>query len=671
MPSWDSTASSELLRYLFDSAEDPYLIHDPDGVIVDANRAAMTLLGYSLKEFHDNFIWPNDLVRAFRKLIDGENERSLTLEADLGIESGPSLSVEVFSRPILQSDSPLIISRVRDMSRLRRVEADIRKRTRRLEKLLESSRLVNSSLEIDEVLTNIAFSVKQLLDAQGCTIYLLDESGEMLIPKVAIDPDYEVEILTTPLPLNGSFTGLAIRRKKGIIFNDATENGRGMQIPGTPLEQKERVMVVPFVLKDCVLGAMCLDRVGQEFSNDELSLAEAFAAHVTVTVSNARQYQKQLDVDKAITEKEEKYRSVLENTPYIICFLKADGTAEYVNSTIEVVTGYKPDEIIGNNWWEVFYPGEYEKREYLVREWKPGKAEYAKYERVMLAKDGSEKLILWTAKYHYDKNDELTEIIGIGEDITERKDLKLELFQAQKMEAVGTIAGGIAHDFNNILSAIVGNAEYIRSSNLLNNDSEAVESIKNIIDAAEDGTRLVRQLMEFAHKGTGDLNCIDLNMVIEDTVKLLKHTMPSDIEFKLELDNDLPLIFANRNDIQHIIINLSINARDSMSNVGTIVIKTDVCETAAVEKGYFKTRYSKYIQLQVSDTGIGIPAENLDRIFDPFFTTKEKGMGTGLGLSTVYRQVHAFGGTISVDSEEGVGTTFTIIFPAVFEEDRA
>jgi PAS domain S-box-containing protein len=248
-------------------------------------------------------------------------------------------------------------------------------------------------------------------------------------------------------------------------------------------------------------------------------------------------------------------------------------------------------------------------------------------------------------------------------DITERKKFQEHLSQSQKMESIGVLAGGIAHDFNNILTAILGHSEIIRKNSVL--DVKSTNSLGVIEDASRRAGRMISRLLGFARKSKYEIVPLQLNDVVYDTLKLLERVIDKNIELTVELDSHLPLIQGDTNHIEQIVMNLIINARDAMPKGGKIVIKTsvvDVVQGMPDIPNYILP--GEYIVFSLSDTGTGIPKDILNRIFEPFFTTKERGKGTGLGLSMVYGAVKEHKGYITVASEPGAGTLFTIYLPA-------
>ncbi len=256
-------------------------------------------------------------------------------------------------------------------------------------------------------------------------------------------------------------------------------------------------------------------------------------------------------------------------------------------------------------------------------------------------------------------------------DISEKKRLQEHLLQSQKMESIGVLAGGIAHDFNNSLGIILGNTAIAQSSEGL--DERGVRSLGVIESTAIKAGQLISKLLGFARKSTYEFVPLNVNEVVYDTVKLLERVVGKTIRLSVELDSRIPLIRGDINQIEQIIMNFVVNARDAMpDNTGSITVKTaqrDTAEGAAGVPPFVPP--GLYVLLSVADTGTGIPDTIKSAIFEPFFTTKERGKGTGLGLSMVYGAVRKHQGYIDVQSSEGKGSVFTVYLPALRAEQRA
>jgi nitrogen-specific signal transduction histidine kinase len=253
-------------------------------------------------------------------------------------------------------------------------------------------------------------------------------------------------------------------------------------------------------------------------------------------------------------------------------------------------------------------------------------------------------------------------MIGVGIDITERKSLEAQLRQAQKMEAIGQLAGGVAHDFNNLLTAIRGYADLVART-LADSDRRHAD-VDEIIKAADRAAGLTRQLLAFSRKQVLRPALIDLNALLADTSRMLRRVIGEDIELVTKLAPDLSPVLADVGQLEQVVMNLAVNARDAMPRGGRLSITTDhvtLDDSCAMHGG--PVLPGPYVMLAVVDTGVGMDETTKQRIFEPFFTTKEPGRGTGLGLATVYGIVEQSGGYLWVYSQPGHGATFKVFLP--------
>ena len=249
------------------------------------------------------------------------------------------------------------------------------------------------------------------------------------------------------------------------------------------------------------------------------------------------------------------------------------------------------------------------------------------------------------------------------QELADRKRLENELRQAQKMEAIGRLAGGVAHDFNNVLSAVRGHAEFLLAE--VEPGSQANQDVQQILHATETAAALTRQLLAFARHQVMAREVLNLNLVIERTLKLLQRMLGADVVVSLKLSEVPPMVEADQGQLEQILLNLAVNARDAMPQGGKLTIESQLLE---LDESYISNQLhlqpGAYVLIAVSDTGTGIPPAVLARIFEPFFTTKAVGKGSGLGLATVYGIVRQLGGDLHVYSEEGHGATFKIYLPS-------
>lgn len=275
--------------------------------------------------------------------------------------------------------------------------------------------------------------------------------------------------------------------------------------------------------------------------------------------------------------------------------------------------------------------------------------------------DGEPLYVIGRFTGHFDKQANLTELCGVVLNDTKRKRLEEQLVQAQKMEGLGTLAGGIAHDFNNILAIILGYTT--RLENWRANPEQIPSALKVIREAVERGAALVQQLLTSARQTEARLSSLDVNAQVTELEKMLRATFPKTITFDLRLHPNLPLVTADRSQIDQVLLNLCVNARDAMPNGGIMTLDTSVTSGAELRELFTGADAEEYTRVRVRDTGMGIPPEVKAHIFEPFFTTKERSKGTGLGLSVVYGVINNHRGFVQVESEPGAGATFSIYLP--------
>jgi PAS domain S-box-containing protein len=290
--------------------------------------------------------------------------------------------------------------------------------------------------------------------------------------------------------------------------------------------------------------------------------------------------------------------------------------------------------------------------------------------KIIRAADAQERWVHGRGRLEFDAEGKLLYMIGTIQDISDQKKLKEQLLQAQKMEAIGQLAGGVAHDFNNMLSVILGYAELIKSS--LSPEDELFKDVVEIEKAAGHSRDVTRQLLAFSRKQIISPKTVNLNKLIAGTQKTLSRLIGELIDLNFHPGSDLGNIRFDPSQIDQILVNLSVNARDAMPDGGRLTIETtNVDLDEAYCRANIECRPGGYVLLSVSDNGSGMEKETLSHIFEPFFTTKSLGKGTGLGLATVYGIVKQNGGFINVYSEAGRGTTFKIYIPRIMGESSA
>jgi two-component system cell cycle sensor histidine kinase/response regulator CckA len=367
-------------------------------------------------------------------------------------------------------------------------------------------------------------------------------------------------------------------------------------------------------------------------------------------------------VERELQQSEERYRDLVENAHDIIYTQDLEGNYTSINSAVERVTGYTREEALGMNVSQVAAPEYLEKARRMIAKKLAG-GRITTYEVEIIAKDGRRVTVELNTSLIIQDGVPVG-VQGIARDVTERRELEEQLRQAQKMEAVGRLAGGVAHDFNNLLTVINGYSDI--TIGRLPTEDPLRSHVEEVRKAGERAAGLTRQLLAFSRKQVLRPEVIDLNEVVRETEKMLRRLIGEDIVLRVALGPELGSVKADPGQVEQVLMNLAVNARDAMPRGGKLTIGT---ENVNLDEGYAAHHVSvapgHYVMLAVSDTGAGMDEETRARIFEPFFTTKEKGKGTGLGLSTVYGIVKQSGGHIWVYSEVGRGTTFKIYLPRV------
>lgn len=372
------------------------------------------------------------------------------------------------------------------------------------------------------------------------------------------------------------------------------------------------------------------------------------------------------NIDARIKAEKEMRRLLyaIEQAGEAIIITEHDGAIQYVNPAFEKVTGYSAEEVKGEN-------------PRILKSGKQGELFYRKLwdtitggdtwqgRMVNKRKDGTLYTEEATISPVLDRQGEITNFVAVKRDITSELELENRLAQAQKMEAIGTLAGGIAHDFNNILSAILGFSELVEEE--LPEGSQARSDLEEVLKAAQRAKGLVKQILTFSRRGEQEARPLRMDLIVKETLQMLRSSLPSSIEVRHSIDRKVPQVVADPIQLHQIMLNLCTNAAQAMEKesgrLEVLLGTKEFGEETIVHTG--KLPAGRYVSLCVSDTGGGMPIDFLERIFEPYFTTKKAGEGTGLGLAVVYGIVKDYGGGITVESELGKGSTFTLYLPAV------
>ena len=363
--------------------------------------------------------------------------------------------------------------------------------------------------------------------------------------------------------------------------------------------------------------------------------------------------------EDALAQSREQYRSLFEYNPNAVYSLDMEGCFTSANPACATVTGLRPDELIGRSFEPLIRP------EYLERaraNFRAALAGHSSRDEIEIVHSSGRHVRLSVTNVPIFVDERVVGFFGIAEDLTAHHELEQQLRQAQKMEAVGRLAGGVAHDFNNLLTVIQSYTQLVLAE--VPEDAAVLDDLREVQDAARRATELTRQLLAFSRRQMLQARRVDANRTVSDVAGMLRRVIGEDVQLVEELAPVLWPVHADPGQLEQVLMNLAVNARDAMSSGGTLRLGTaNVTVNVAAGRERPGLLPGEYVALTVEDTGSGIAPEVLPHIFEPFFTTKGPGHGTGLGLATVYGIIKQSGGYVYVDSTPGVGSRFTVLLP--------
>jgi PAS domain S-box-containing protein len=385
-------------------------------------------------------------------------------------------------------------------------------------------------------------------------------------------------------------------------------------------------------------------------------------------VENFRDLTKHKGLWGKLREERNKAQQYLNIAGVIIVAINDKGIVSLINRKGCSVLGYKEEEIIGKNWFDLCVPeGDKKERKDTFKKVMAGEIEEAEdYENSIITRSGEERIIAWHNTRLTDEKGHIIGTLSSGKDITQRKQTEEELIRSEKLVSLGQLAASVAHEVNNPLAGVL---VYIKL--LLKKYTEkklqADETEKQLLKMEKElerTSRIIRNLLDFSRQSEPNIRAVEINNVIEAALQLVGHQISlENIKLKKELDEPLPLVLADFDKIQQVLINIIMNAIQAMPDGGNLEITTSVAKGIKIGESDKNT-----VRIDIRDTGFGISKENLGKLFTPFFTTKEKGKGVGLGLPVVHGIIEQHKGKIEVNSEPDVGTTFTIYLEAMDAE---
>jgi two-component system cell cycle sensor histidine kinase/response regulator CckA len=395
-----------------------------------------------------------------------------------------------------------------------------------------------------------------------------------------------------------------------------------------------------------------------------------FTEFETLAMAANRMIRERNEAETALRNSERNYRELVQSANSIIMRMDTEGKVIFFNNYAQNFFGYNQDEIIGKNVIGTIVPQKDRAGfdlSVMIKDIGTHPERYVSNENENIRRNGEHVRVAWMNRAINDDDGRVKEILCVGIDVTEKWQLEKRLAQAQKMEAIGTLAGGIAHDFNNILSAIMGYTELTLID--LPQESPVRNNLKQVLKAGNRAKELVQQILTYSRQKERERQPVKINLIVNEALKLLRASLPSTIQMQNTIQSNLA-VMSDPTNIHQVIMNLCTNASHAMQKNGGLleVNLLDVELDEDFAKQHPGITPGKFVELTVSDTGHGMAPEVLDRIFDPFFTTKKKGEGTGMGLSVVHGIVKSHGGTLTVESYPEKGTVFKAFIPAIESE---
>jgi len=568
----------------------------------------------------------------------------------------PRPSVTQQESQLAQTVAQIISPALAHAQRYSLTHRQLQETNQRLTLVNQISRRLSAILDMDQLLTEVVPLVQGGLGYSHVGIGLVD-NDEIVFQTITnhseMLPDIKLKVEEP------NIASWVIKNNQAQLVTDVKQAAHYRLHPDLNINS---VLAVPIRLARQVLGVLVVasDQVAA-FNEEDQELLQAIADQLALALQNAESYGKlrQMAI-KALQESEERLRNIYEAANDAIFLIDPDtGHIIEANPRASQMLGYSQEELVGMPIQQI-HPDQTG----LVNQlWQQTlKDQPCQSDQLTCITKSCDQIPVETSFSPVQIRDRKY-ILAMVRDVTERKQLEAQLRQSQKMEAIGRLAGGIAHDFNNLLTVITGYSELLQNQMA---DEKMRKDAQQIIKAGERASALTRQLLAFSRRQMLQPKVVDINGIVADTEKLLRRLIGEDIELMTQLEPTLGRVKADPGQIEQVIMNLAINARDAMPRGGKLSIETaNVKLSDKRARQYLGIEPGRYILLAVSDTGIGMDADTQAHIFEPFFTTKAQDKGTGLGLATVYGIVTQSEGAIKVYSEPNQGTTFKIYLPQI------
>ncbi|HEV2752175.1 MAG TPA: ATP-binding protein [Gemmatimonadales bacterium] len=504
--------------------------------------------------------------------------------------------------------------------------------------------------------------VGELMPAANFYIALYDDTSDTVSFPYFVD---ERDPPQRPKRAGRGLTEYVLRTGQPLLVDEeghrALERRGEAELIGAPSIQW---LGVPLKIGDTTIGVLAVQTYtqGVRYGEAEAQVLAYVSTQVAMAVERKR-------AETSLQAQQRVLRQVIDANPSLIFVKDWDGRFTLVNQAVADIYGSTVDDLLGKSDAD-FNPNRAEVEHFLRDDREVMASQRPKLIPEEPVTDARQGVTRWfqTVKVPLIAADGTSRhVLGVATEITQRKALETQLLQAHKMEAIGRLAGGLAHDFNNLLTAMLGSADLLLE--ILGPDHPGREDVDAVREAALRAAELTRQLLAFSRQQVLTPRVLDVNTLVAGVERILRRLIGEDITLQTALAPAIGAVRADPNQLEQVILNLAVNARDAMPHGGTLTIETANVELDhAYAREHAPVTPGRYVLLAVSDTGSGMDVQTKARIFEPFFTTKERGKGTGLGLSTAYGIVKQSGGYIWVYSEPGQGTTFKIYLPRIEAE---
>lgn len=649
--------AEEKFRGLFENAVEGIFLTTVDGHYLRVNPALARMCGYTspdemilgVTNVAESYAVPGQREE-FKKLIEERGGIIEGLEYQLLRRDGKRVWVSENAHVVRDSSGATVgyEGTVQDISERKRSELERQATT-------EIIHSVNITDNLDDLLRMIHGALRKVVHAENCFVALYESSTGMFHFPFLVDQHDPLP--PPPQKAGRSCTAFVYRTGRAMLipqrlFDKLAEEGE-VELVGTP---SPSWLGVPLRTPAATIGVLVVQHYEDDnaYTERDLEFLSSVGGQIAFAIERKR-------AETRLREGEARLRVLVEQLPAVLWTVDRNLVFTSCVGAGLARLGLKPNEFVGKSLLEYF---ETENQTFLP---------IAAHRRAIAGEpvtfhvDWKDGAYACHVEPFHDGKGEVLGAICMSLDVTDRKQLEEQLRHSQKMEAVGRLAGGIAHDFNNLLMVIQGYADLL-AERLPSNDSLR-RNAEQIQAAAQRASSLTRQLLAFSRKQMLAPSVISIQSVVNDMEKILRRLIGEDIQLETRSTEDLWLVKADRSQIEQVIMNLAVNARDAMTHGGRLMI-----ETANVELNDSLSQHAvvmspgKYVMLAVTDNGCGMDTQTQAHLFEPFFTTKEKGKGTGLGLATVYGIVKQSGGYIWVYSEPGRGTTFKVYLPRIEQE---